>query len=330
MGRQPRLRVRRWLGSHEFATTTPLFTIAFQGSSGAATVGLNARNLEALGAAPPGRVWTPPGPDFSAHVTLDPLNQPAVGNRGHFIAKIAATSTRPQRPSGSSYTVEFRHRAGWDQAIGRDVVLVHEVRSNTLSFLQPSGGASFLAGGQFVTPDPPAYIRVSAINAAPPTATVRIWDLPEGCLRKEDSKPHVYLIENRTKRHITSPQVLAALGRGWADVRSVPDGGLDPIPVGPPVNILTVSIQPYPVPIGQAVTTTLTATDLGTGAAIAGDVLVNGQVVGSTNTPFQYTFRVQRRRIRNPEDGRWEIEIIPPTCEVRAAGYPDTEVDLGL
>ena len=51
---------------------------------------------------------------------------------------------------------------------------------------------------------------------------VRIWDLPAGCLRKEDSKPKVYLIENNTKRWVTSPQVLTGLGKAWADVKSVP------------------------------------------------------------------------------------------------------------
>jgi hypothetical protein len=312
-----------------FATTTPLFTIAFQGSSGVATVGLSARNLEALGAAPPGRVWTPPAPNFSAQVTLDPLNQPAVGNHGHLIAKITPASTNPQRPSGSSYTVEFRHRAGFDQALGADRVIIHEVRSNGLSYLLPTSFSSFGVADQFVTPDPKAFVRVTGIATAPPTATVRIWDLPEGSLRKEDSKPHVYLIENQTKRHVTSPAVLSALGYDWSDVLSVPDGGLASVPLGTPVSLLVASIDPYPVPLGYAVTATVTATDLGDGTAVAGDVLVNGQVAGPTNTPFSYTFPVQRRRVRNPEDGTWDWEITPPTCQVRAAGYPDTDVDLG-
>ena len=38
-----------------FATTTFQFPITFQGTQGAATVALNARNVEALGAIPPGR-----------------------------------------------------------------------------------------------------------------------------------------------------------------------------------------------------------------------------------------------------------------------------------
>ena len=35
------------------------------------------------------------------------------------------------------------------------------------------------------------------------------------------------------KRWVTSPQVLFALGKTWADVRVVPDGGLNSLPDGP-------------------------------------------------------------------------------------------------
>jgi hypothetical protein len=54
--------------------------------------------------------------------------------------------------------------------------------------------------------------------------------MPEGCLRKEDSKPKVYLIDNGTKPWVTLPAVLFALGKSWADVRSVPDGALSNVP----------------------------------------------------------------------------------------------------
>ena len=310
-----------------FATTTPLFTIGFQGASGAATVGLNARNLKALGAVPQGRTWSASGPDFSEQVTLDPLNQPAIGNHGHLVAEIPPGSTQPARPGGSSYTVEFRHRAGWDRAIAQDAVVVHEIRANGLSYLQPSAGASFVAGGQFVTPDPAVNVRVTAVTADPPTATVRIWDVPEGCLRKEDSKPHVYLVEGGRKRHVTSPQVLFALGRDWSDVRSVPDGGLDPLPLGTPVKMLTVAVLPYPVRANRPVTVEVTATDL-SGNPLAGEVLIDEQPVAPTNTPFQYTFEVQRRR--DPDSRLREWEIVQPVCVVQVPGFEDEVVDLGL
>jgi hypothetical protein len=68
-----------------FATTTFQFPITFNGTAGSATVGLNARNLEALGLVPVGRSWTAPGPDFSSTVTLDPLSQPLLGSHGQLL-----------------------------------------------------------------------------------------------------------------------------------------------------------------------------------------------------------------------------------------------------
>lgn len=216
-----------------FATTTFQFPIEFKGTRGDATVGINARNLEALGAVPPGRTWVPSRADFSAHVTLDALNQPPIGNHGALIAKIRADATLPIRQNGSSYTVEFRRKAGWDRGIPEDAVLIHEVRSNSLSYLQPTVWGQFKSGEEFVTPDPKVFVRVANIDSARQTAALRIWDLPEGSLRKEDSKPKVFLIENGKKRWVVSPQVLFALGKNWNDVRVVPDGGLRSVPDGP-------------------------------------------------------------------------------------------------
>ncbi|MCE8428923.1 MAG: hypothetical protein J5U19_11095 [Candidatus Methanoperedens sp.] len=63
-----------------FATTTFQFPIQFRETQGAATVELNARNIEALNSVPTGRAWIPAAPDFSAQIPLDPLNQPPIGN----------------------------------------------------------------------------------------------------------------------------------------------------------------------------------------------------------------------------------------------------------
>src|SRR5712664_1252110 len=71
-----------------FATTTFQFPITFQNTSGAATVGLNARNLRALQAVPPGRDWQPAAADFSVTITLDPLNQPPLGNHGPLVVTV--------------------------------------------------------------------------------------------------------------------------------------------------------------------------------------------------------------------------------------------------
>lgn len=55
-------------------TSTFNFPLNFKGVTGLATVGVNARNLEALGAMPPDRIFSPLR-DFSEVICLDPLNQ---------------------------------------------------------------------------------------------------------------------------------------------------------------------------------------------------------------------------------------------------------------
>lgn len=171
-------------------------------------------------------------PDFSAQITLDPLNQALIGNRGFLVAKIAPNATRPRRPNNSSFTIEYRQKGGWDRSIPEDAVLVREVRENGLSYLKPTVWGRFTVGQQFVTPDPKVFVQVSSVNATFGAATIRLWDIAEGGLRKEESKPRVYLIENGVKRWITSPQALFAIGKSWADVRVVPDGALISAPAG--------------------------------------------------------------------------------------------------
>jgi hypothetical protein len=307
-----------------FATTTFQFPIQFRGAQGAATVGLTARNLEALNAIPIGRSWISNTPDFSARIAFDPLNQPAIGNHGALIVKISAAATTPPRANGSAYTIEFRRKAGWDRNIPEDAVLIHEVRSNGLSYLQPGIGGRFTSGQEFVTPDPKVFVRVESIDSVLGTATVRVWDIPEGSLRREDSKPKVYLIEGGKKRWVTSPQVLFALGKTWADVRMVPDGGLNSIPDGTDINLLQIKVTPYPVPINRAVTLTVAANNGSTGSPVAGKVHIDRQVVANTNASFTHTF-VPKRRGRPPEQ-----ELIYPKGNVTATGYPDISIDFGF
>jgi hypothetical protein len=321
-----------------FATTTFQFPIAFQGTQGAATVGLNARNLEALGVIPPGRVWQPPSADFSASIALDPVNQPPLGNHGFLVAKIPPSATRPVRSSQSAYTVEFRHNAGWDQRIPEDAVIIHEVRTDGNSYLQPTMWGRYKEGDQFVTPDPKVFMRITTIGPfsaidksstdMSPTAALRIWDLPEGCLRKEDSKPKVYLIENAAKRWVTSPAVLFALGKSWADVRSVPDGGLLTVPDGPDMQLLVISVTPHPVPTDRSVSVTVQAVDASTNADVQGEVYIDGVSVGATGVPFTHTFHVQRKRVPGSHPPEWDVTY--PTGFVRAVGYPDAPLDLGF
>lgn len=305
-------------------TSTFNFNVTFEGASGLATVGLNARNLEAMGAVPPGRVWQP-APDFSGTVTLDPMSQLPIGNHGSLFVKILPTSTRPVRANGSAYTVEFHHKAGWDQGIPADAVTIHEIRTDTLSYLQPTRGSSFIQGQTFTTPAPAVSVLVTAIDSTLGTATVRIWDLPDGSLRKEDSTPNVYLIQNGTKRWITSPAALFALGKTWADVRVVPDGALAGLPAGANISVLNVSVTPFPVPVGRAVSVTVHVTV--DNNPVAGVVKVEGLQVGTTNTPFTHTF-TKIRKIGPPPDR--EPYFVYPSGDVEVPGYPATSIDFGF
>ncbi|MEV5936532.1 hypothetical protein AB0L56_28350 [Streptomyces sp. NPDC052079] len=56
----------------------------------------------------------------------------------------------------------------------------------------------------------------------------------DGTLLKEEHAPAVWRMENRTRRWVVSPMVLARYG-GWAAVRTVPDNALARIPTGAPL-----------------------------------------------------------------------------------------------
>lgn len=224
-----------------FATTTPLFNIQFKGATGVASIGLNARNLEALGALPESRVLSISQSDFSYTCKIDPLNQIPMGNHGYYVVKILPNATQPYRSNGSSFTIEYRIKSGWDKAIPQNAIIIHEVKINGLSYLQPGMSDQFVKNQQFVTPDPKVFVRVVSFDDQHGFANIRIWDIPNGCLRKEDSRPEVYFIQNGKKHHIVSPEVLLAIGQSWSDVKEVPDGSLSILPTDTPITLKDVS-----------------------------------------------------------------------------------------
>jgi hypothetical protein len=308
-------------------TTQFTYNLAFRGTTGLATVGLNANNLAKLKAIPKRRIWAPPRYDFSEQVVLDPLGQPAMGNHGFLVVQLGPRVTSPVRANGFSYLAEFRRKAGWDQAIPRDAVLIHEVRSDGRSYIQPARLRDFVAGGRFVTPDPKVFIQVTGIDSAIGAATLRVWDIPEGSLRKEDTDPKVYLIQNGAKRLVRSPQAVIDLGKSWSDVRAVPDGELNAFPDGPDFDALRVSVTPYPVPLNKAVTVTVHAQTATDGSSVAGQVKIGSVIVADTNTPFTHTFKPTRKRVSdNPPE--WEVTY--PKGVVVTPGHPDISIDFGF
>ena len=91
------------------------------------------------------------------------------------------------------------------------------------------------------SPDPKVFVRVVSFDDQHGFANIRIWDIPNGCLRKEDSRPEVYFIQNGKKHHIVSPEVLLAIGQSWSDVKEVPDGSLSILPTDTPITLKDVS-----------------------------------------------------------------------------------------
>jgi endonuclease/exonuclease/phosphatase family metal-dependent hydrolase len=93
---------------------------------------------------------------------------------------------------------------------------------------------------------------------------------------------------------------------------------------------LRTSVQPYPAPIDTVTTLTVSAADAASGAAVAGEVLLDGMTTGATNTPFQVTLRRLERRTFDPQTRQWSTEVVDPSLTVRATGYAETEVELGF
>jgi hypothetical protein len=93
---------------------------------------------------------------------------------------------------------------------------------------------------------------------------------------------------------------------------------------------LAVTVQPHPVPLRTAISVTVRAIDVDSGAPVDGNVTINNVPAGRTNTPFTYTFTPTRTRVFDPDLRIYTYEIVMPTGTVTASGYPTTPIDFGL
>jgi len=91
-----------------------------------------------------------------------------------------------------------------------------------------------------------------------------------------------------------------------------------------------VAVSPQTTPLNTPTTTTVTAANPETNGNVDGRVVIDGQDVAATGTPFEYTFatRTEMKKRRNPETGRLEFEEIeiPPSAVVRAVGFGDSSI----
>jgi hypothetical protein len=98
----------------------------------------------------------------------------------------------------------------------------------------------------------------------------------------------------------------------------------------PPRGTLIVTVSPSPVPLDTPVQVLVSVIDSISQAPVNGVIMIDDQSAGNTNTPFTYTFHIRRVRVRDPYDGKWSWELIPPVGFVRPSGYPDKSIDFGF
>lgn len=98
-----------------------------------------------------------------------------------------------------------------------------------------------------------------------------------------------------------------------------------PVSPTPTLKQMQAWIDPKPVPMNVDVLVQVHAIDAQSSSPIIGDVVVDQQNAGQTNTPFHYVFH--KRIITSP--GGPLHEVIYPTVVVHSPGYQDGDVDLG-
>ncbi len=78
-----------------------------------------------------------------------------------------------------------------------------------------------------------------------------------------------------------------------------------------------VTIHPHPVPVNVPTNVLVSAIDASTHRPVAGNVVINGAVVGHANETFSYVFKYQlqlkRVRVADPATGRTSIETVTLT-----------------
>jgi Lamin Tail Domain len=144
--------------------------------------GLNAVSRKRLGWLHRSRIRSRPAAAAPEALTLAAVDRPDVD--GYQMVEFTGT-TRTDPSAQSTYTVEFRERAGWDRGIPASKVLVHEIQSDGLVRLLTRAPIGTLAAGEeFVSPTPSTVVRVGSIDAASHTAALRIWRLPRSGQRE--------------------------------------------------------------------------------------------------------------------------------------------------
>jgi hypothetical protein len=135
---------------------------------------------------------------------------------------------------------------------------------------------------------------------------------------------------------VTAPTAPGSYNFQWQMVQEMvnwfgdltPDLAIVVQPAPPALKAMTASVKPYPVPVRRAVSIIVSAVDSATGASISGNVLFDGNPVGTTGTAFITTIPVQREF--NPVTRKWMLVPAPPNGTVTAPGYASGQIDFGV
>jgi hypothetical protein len=157
------------MSAQTFGNQDPMFQGDFSNSG----PGLNAAYRDKLGWIPSNRISNlVAGNSFNGSITLAALDHPEAN--GYLMVKLLMNAN----DQSQYYTVEFRRKDGWDQAIPQDTVLVHLVKNgpmgeNGLSYLiRADGGPQRLPGQGFV--DPTGNLSITVRNIDPVSSTAII------------------------------------------------------------------------------------------------------------------------------------------------------------
>jgi hypothetical protein len=152
----------------------------------------------------------------------------------------------------------------------------------------------------------PTQVTVAAIDTftnAPVTGTVRI----DGQLVGQTNTPFSYTLG-------------ASQAHGSVHAPGYPTAAFSITSVPPPR--LRVWSQPFPVPEGRQIQLTVFSVNDQTNASVSGAVLVDGQQVGTTNTPFAFTL-IREPAEFDPESKTWFRGQLP-SGTVSVVGFPET------
>jgi hypothetical protein len=129
--------------------------------------GINAPYLRRLNCIPASRIWGPDRTRPQQTVTLAALSEPQAP--GFLMVEVPAKFLGPIE--NRTYSIEFRRRTGWDKGIPGDIVLIHETRADSLSYLL-APQLVLGSGASFSTPTGNLKARLVSIDPVDNTAVV--------------------------------------------------------------------------------------------------------------------------------------------------------------